>query len=328
MKRISHKILSTFLLIFLIVFVFSSLNVKAENEVTTVFGSSYYVEEVADEKNLGYGVNYHRDLSYTSINESGLCVSQAAGSGGGGAIELGKYYPQQVNVLELNTSEDLKIVPWSILSGEYWNVSTVRNMASDYESTHPGWKVVAATNGDFFNTSTPYGSTGVTIANGEYFKSTSTHGSHGGTIGFKNDGDGKQLVSISDLSAVPTLTIYNEQGEIILHKVVDKVNVEPNDNETSIYYSEREKSGSSKYNVTTCNNVWCVSNPEKGVSLNPGYFYGIGKIDKFLTEDTKLFSGSFAVSSKNSEVNSFVYNMNLHQKKLMVSKNMLHSHQD
>ena len=66
-------------------------------------------------------------------------------------------------------NEDLKIVPYAVLSGSDWKLSKIVLAAQDYEKNHPGYRVVGGINGDFFNTSVPLGSTGVTVGDGEYY---------------------------------------------------------------------------------------------------------------------------------------------------------------
>lgn len=275
-----------------------------ESNVTTVNGASYYVEETTDEKDLGYGVHYQRDISYTSANNSEVCKGNAAGSGGGGPVEFGKFYEQQVNVLELNPSQEVKIVPWALLDGPRWALATVRTMAIDYEATHPGWKVVAATNGDFFKQSEPYGSTGVTISSGEYLK---THVQAGHfTLGFRNDGSTEQLVEITDLSSKPTLTIYDDNGSILYHDFVQKVNEKPAQNETAVFYINRTGDFQSGFIPMDVNDVYLAHYAPTAVTVTPGYFYGKGKITDKVTQKRELTLGEFAVSSLDSTVASYL----------------------
>ncbi len=267
------------------------INVNAEVEKTSLNGSTYYVDETPDERNLGYGVNYRREIAHTTLDVEGKGTGNAAGLGGGGPIEINVDYPQQVNVLEFNVNDDIQLVPWAVLTSTSWNVITVRNAATNYESYHPGWKVVAAVNGDFFQINTTHESNGVTVSQGDYFKGTSSNA----TIGVKNNGVGKQLVQTSKIQSAPFLTIYNAAGEEIKHVAINKLNTAPGANEISLYCANE---------FTNLSNVWTVTKPTQAVNL--GSFYGKGKITSYEKSLSTLESYQFAIASNNEEINALL----------------------
>ena len=80
------NILVIFIALLALVFAFNfNANVNAydyPNEFTNQ-GATYRVKERTAEKDLGFGVFYHRDISTLKINAPGFCNSAAAGSDGG-----------------------------------------------------------------------------------------------------------------------------------------------------------------------------------------------------------------------------------------------------
>ncbi len=78
------------------------------------------------------GVKHYRDISQSSANE---IAGNAAGSGGGGLGVPNQFYPQQVNVLEVPSSQEVKIVNWSTTTATKWNLNTVKTIAKDYEKS-------------------------------------------------------------------------------------------------------------------------------------------------------------------------------------------------
>ena len=209
--------------------------------------ASYRVKEEVDSYNLGYGVEYHRDIAnIKTTDSSSVTIGNAAGSGGGGAVQIGKTYENQVNVLEISPNEEVQLVPYALLQGGTWCTSTVRNACEDYEEHNPGYRVIAAINGDYFRINDSCkASTGVTIGQGEFYKATSSHGNVN-TLGIRNNGVGKQLFSTNSTEVAPTLTIYDENGVEIKKVLVNKINEEPAEGEVAVYYANRTEAYQNK----------------------------------------------------------------------------------
>ena len=91
----------------------------------------------------------------------------------------------------------------------------------NFEALNPGYRVVAAVNGDFFDINAhknlPYSTTGENISDGEFYKTSNTFGSSGGTIGFTNDGSTTTLIGGSHavFNTYMTLAVYDDLGNII-----------------------------------------------------------------------------------------------------------------
>ncbi|MCI5939098.1 MAG: phosphodiester glycosidase family protein [Acholeplasmataceae bacterium] len=290
-----------------IAFTFFVTNVYATDPIDaiTTDGVTYYVGSREDDYNLGYGIKYIRDKSYTRINQSGVISGQISGAGKGGDIEVGVPYSQQVNMLSFKTNEDLKIVPYAVLSGSDWKLSKIVLAAQDYEKNHPGYRVVGGINGDFFNTSVPFGSTGVTVGDGEYY---SSHNGHP-TIAFKNDGTVNQLFTLQDRSMQYTLTIYDENNTQIYKTFINNINTDPTDNEVNLFFLQRKSSNQlSFWSTQSVTNAWVVKNATQAVTTKINSFYGKGAITEFVNGTYDFTGGKpeFAIKSNNQEVNGYL----------------------
>ena len=309
MKNIFKKFytLNIFIIIFIAILSFSNFSVKADEKNYYEFNDcGYYVEKTVDTKNLGYGITYQRDFSQLATFDANKITGNAAGLGGGGKAEIGKFYSQQVNKLEISSTEHAKIVPYAILEGSLWNTSTVRNAAEDYESKHPGWKVVAAINGDFFRINDfCKASTGVTISDGEYYKSINNHGNEYSTLAFRNSGTGKQLFQTNKLTTQPVLTIYDNNGEIIKKIAINVVNEEPKENEIALFYNTRVENFKQDMNQITVTDAYFVEKAEVAVTSVKNSFYGKGEISDVVSKVT-LKAGQFAIKSNNNEITNLL----------------------
>lgn len=280
-----------------IFFIILGLPIKifADGNSFSNYGATYRVKEVIDERDLGYGVKFHRELSTLATNVDRLtnCV-------------VDREYAQQVNVLEFSTSSQVQLVPYAFIDGGNWVATTVRKAALQYEGTHPGYKVIAAVNGDFFAIDYPQkASTGVTISQGEYYKSLSNHGNVN-TLAIRNTGEGKQLFETKVNDTKPFLTIYDNNDNIIKKVQIDRVNQVPGDSEVSLYYANRDGAYSSKFQEQKASNVWVVNRGIYGCTTREGSFYGVGKISSFSTAEINLVSSQFAIASNNKEISDLL----------------------
>lgn len=305
MKNI--KKFNLFLVIVILLFTASyfdfNLVVKAIDKVENQ-GGSYRVEEVVEETELGYGVHYQRSIAFSATFE-GHYMGQISGSGGGGSIIPGREYQQQVNLLEIANDSSVKLVPFAHLSGGNWHTATVRNAAKQYETENPGYKVVAAVNGDWFAISDPVpASVGVTISDGEYYKTSNDYGTTN-TLVIDNNATGKRLTQIWDNEFAPVLAIYDNDGNIIKEFDIDKVNSEPDAGEIALFHAE--KTGDYLASVTNKKvyNAYVIDNAYKAISVATYRFYGKGEITGF-EESFELSLGDFAVKSNNNEVNELL----------------------
>ncbi len=303
-----RKIFSLSLLIFVAILLFGQLQpVQATAEVTTIGGARYYVDHVKEENELPYGVYQHTDISYASA-AAGMCTSAAAGSGGGGAFVPDFYYPQQVNVLEIPSSTEIQIVPWSKMQQDKWNLATVKAMATNYEFLNPGYRVIAAINGDFFdiNSTKPFPKTpsGAHVANGEFYKSIS-----GNAVSFTNDGSTNTLIGdgAPTRTATMKLAVYDAEGNITNQFDINKINSAPGANEIAIYYANWAfEAGVAAQRLIPINvtDAIIVENGEYALPIATNDFYGLGTISKFGASE--LNAGDFAIVSNNPDVTALL----------------------
>ena len=251
-------------------------------------GASYKVTEVVDELDLGFGVKYHREISGT----------KKAGSSG--------YDPQQVNVLQITPSDDVELVPYAFLDGNQWYATSVKKAALQYEATHPGYRVIAAVNGDYFKINEVVkASTGVTIGQGEYYKTKSDH-SAVNSIAIKNNGSGKQLFTTRVTEQTPVLAIYDKDDNIIKEIKIDKVNSEPGNNEIALYYAQRETNFGRNFITEKVTDAWFVKQGLYAVTSRKDSFYGVGNITSFVTAETVVDRSQFAIKCNNKEINDML----------------------
>lgn len=287
------------LLITLVLTLWAVPTVYANGNVTEVLGGRYSVESREEENELYYGVKHYRDIANSSADE---IAGNAAGSGGGGIGVSNQFYPQQVNFLEVPSSKEVKIVNWSTTTATKWNLNTVKTIAKDYEKNHPGWKVIGAINGDFFDINArnnlPYQTNGTSLSGGNLYKSSS-----GSTVGFTNDGSTNSLIGGEKVERTPNmkLAIYDENDDIIKTFDIEKRNTLPNNNETSLYFANWNADKKiDPIIVPSGNNVFVIENAIKALANSPTDFYGLGYITS--TKAKSIGEGEFAIVSNNLEV--------------------------
>ncbi|HKM30487.1 MAG TPA: phosphodiester glycosidase family protein [Bacilli bacterium] len=268
-----------------------------------ILEASYIVDEITAYNELPYGVIHTTNKAFTSTS---LAVGDADGySGVTEDIVANKLYPQQVNVLEVPSSKDIKITTWANLEGNKWALATVRALIIKYETANPGWKVIAAINGDFFDIGAignlPYQTSGAMVSEGEFYK-TST----GNAVGFTNDGSTNTLIGNEKITrtAKMILSIYDEAGNIIQEFDIDKLNQTPGANETSIYFAtyNSEKEIVNIELDLTGKNGYVVGEAIKALPNNANDFYGLGVISS--TASTTITKGNFAIVTNNAAVNT------------------------
>ena len=176
MKKTISKVLCLILTITFICF--GSVVLAQEKSQVKVLNATYEVVSNVKTVDLGYGITHTKDISKST------------------KLADGELLPQSVNVLEVPSKEDVRVVSWTLSNSSGWSKATVRAMANDFENKNPGWVVVAAVNGDFFDIDgndkrLPYQTGGVTVSEGETYRPFTNAQS----IGFKNDGSAYPFVA-------------------------------------------------------------------------------------------------------------------------------------
>lgn len=294
--------------LFLVLFFTSSLItpiVRADSKKIEVLDATFEVTNNLITQDLGYGVTHIKDKAQSSagrLNDYASCGPKDTIVG------------QQINVLSVESSKTTRIVNWTYMTNDGWTKQTVKNLAKNFELYNPGWKVIAAVNGDFFdingNNALPYQGNGVHVSNGEVYR---PHGS-ASNVGFKNDGGAYPLVG-----GVPcqvgnlTLAIYDESGNIVKEFPVDKINETVSLNELGVWFTYNEmvinalgNRERTEVSVTvSSNNTYFVKSPIRCLPISKTEVYGKGTIS-LLTDDTTLRFGQFAIETSNEEIKSYL----------------------
>lgn len=310
MVKSMKKFLLLIISVLLLVVVFDGGLIQA-SEVTDIGSAKYYVDEVIQENLLPNGVKQATHKAFTSaaadeVTSMGLNITEP--------FVANKYYQQQVNVLEVPSSTDVRITPWAYISQGQWNLATVRRIAADYEAKNPGNRVIAAINADFFdinaNRMFPRTPSGAHASMGEFYKTLT-----GNAVGFTNDGSTETLIGNEKLvrSSHMTLSVYDDNGIIIKEFQIDKINSEPTENQISIYYAKwaREEGwASQRIKPINVEDAFIVDNGDyaipsshqdkSGTGSTTEDFYGRGKVSSI--GNAELSTGDFAIKSNNPEV--------------------------
>lgn len=273
------------------------------SKTESVNGGRYTINDALDYKELPYGVLYQKLSAYTSTPLNDI---DADGYGGlTETIVADKYYPQNVSLLQVPSSKDVKITTWANLDNHRWTLTSVRGLINKYEKSNPGWKVVAAINGDFFDISAngnlPYQTTSSLVSNGEFYKTTAAY-----MLGFRNDGSSNSLVGFKDIIRTEKmiLAIYDENDNIIKEFDIDNINTTPNNNETSIFFANYNEEKNIVPIYPSGENVYVVEKAELALPNNSNDFYGKGTIST--NSIVEIGKGAFAISTNNQEILNYL----------------------
>lgn len=277
---------------------FLSVTVNAtEENVFEIDGGAYYETKVDQTNNVGYGLTHNRYLGYSQI------TSKYARPG----VDT-NFLPQRTNVLEIKQDENTKVVAWGTIIDGVWKENTIIEMAKSYEKMHPGWKVVAAINGDFFDINKTkdcaFTPSGAMISDGEVIKSQCQGG--WGMLAFDYS-EQKQLKfypNNNTFSKTPTLAVYDEKGNIIKEFTVNKVNTAPSENETSVYYGVWDSTHNVVPQSVDSEKAYIVSDAELSLAAYADAFFGKGVISG--QGKTSLTRNQFAIVTNNSEVEEYL----------------------
>lgn len=281
MKKITIKIMMSLI----ILSIFSYVGICfASGDKIEVLGATYEVTENVLSQDLGYDIHHTKDIAMSSKANNDL-------------------YPQSVNVLEVPSREDVRIVNWTQSNASGWSKATVRAMARDFESKNPGWVVVAAVNGDFFdidgdNKALPYQTGGVTVSLNEVYRPFT----NAQTIGFTNSGTKDTLVAEKEFKVTGhILTIYDDNDNEVYKIDVKHLNEEPEAGEVAIWYSYKDNEGISQRVTLPANNTYFAKRPERVLAMSTTNVYAKGEITS-INEETLLHYGQFGIQTNNEEV--------------------------
>ena len=268
------------------------IKVNAESSKSEVPGAYYEVNENQETRILDGGITYIRD---TATSHADKIVEDSYGCGEINTV------PQQVNILKVKTSQTLKVVNWRSSEKTFWKKATVVNLAKDFERNNPGWIVIAAVNGDFFdingNGKLPYQTNSATYTNGEMYRAQNNR-----VVGFKNDGSSNPLVYGNFQTTDLQLQIFDENDNIIGTYDITNKNETPSKNGVSVYFPYPIEKGVLQDVTIPAENSYTV---EQGYMLasDENYLYAKGAITK-INQEIPCKSYEFAVVTENEEIRS------------------------
>ena len=283
MKKILNKLLCLALIVTFVCF--GGIVLAEEKSQVKVLGATFEVVSNVKTVDLGYGITHIKDVAKSSKKEDGELLSQS------------------VNILEIPSVEDVRIVNWIYSTPTSWTKQTVRAMANDFESKNPGWVVVAAINGDFFDIDgddrrLPNQTNGVTVSMGETYRPFT----NAQTIGFKNDGSSNSMVAGKKFEvSAHYLNIYDNDGNVIYEKEVKHFNEEPSDGEVAIWYTYKDKEGNIVEMTLPEENSFHVKVPVKLLPMTTENVYAKGQITE-VNKSVEMYYGQFGIQTNNQEI--------------------------
>lgn len=279
-KKIFKVIFSVLLLV-----AFTFVGVAfANSDKVEVLGATFEVTENVISQDIGYDIKHTKDIAQSSKANNEL-------------------YPQSINVLEIPSTEEVRVVNWTFSNPSGWTKNTVRRMAEDFENKNPGWVVVAAINGDFFDINgndkrLPYQTGGVCVSNSEVYRPFT----NGQTIGFKNDGSTNPLVAEEKFEVSShVLSIYDENDNIIYEQEVKYFNEVPTEGEIAIWYTHKDSDGNDIRMTLPKDNTYYVNAPDRLLPMSTTNVYAKGMITH-MNEERLMYFGRFGIQTTNEEV--------------------------
>ena len=204
------------------------------------------------------------------------------------------------------TSEEVKMVVWSQGTTHGFKASRTTLTAKHWEDTHPGWIVVAAINGDFFNINSTYEALGLMVQDGDVIRAhnhvpSSWIGEDDGVLAW--DADNNLHIGFPTVSKTLSLQVRNTSGEYEDKGVISAVNP-INVPDTGITLITRD----SKNQVNVEGAVVYKGEYEFNRISNAGKPFIKGTVLEKVTDATSLkpVNGEFYLASKDGSLEGLV----------------------
>ncbi len=331
MTKTIKKILFVFITI---ISTFSLVNVYAD-ETNGLYSGDLYRETLVESQNVYRDVVYSRILAETKTT---MPHGKDQGLGGSVGIDTNKWYGQQINIVDVPRGQETFVIPWSIQGDMQWEFSSIAGIAYDFEAKHPGYKVLAGINADFYDWHTtldyPNSGVGIEAHEGDLIRFVR----YRDAVAIQNgDFTTDQLIYLNagemTRTATPVLTVYDENNEIIEKISLNKVNAEIADGEvgvlfgkiTNVYaYDEKGNKILNSYGEhkierrdytapeVVDGKLYFIGNAGKIITqaFNDGSgefnFYAKGEITEVDPTNVNFTRRDFAIVSKNAEVNGLL----------------------
>ena len=300
MKKGFTKFLITTIFTLSILFCSQLKSAYANNKTFTSDYASYTEQEIIETNNLGYNIIHNKIKALSTANS---CSNPKDGY-------LLTNSPQQVNMLSVPSTGNVRIVNYTYPNSSGWTKQTLSKLVQSFELTNPGWTVLAGVNGDFYDINgkdyaLKYHTTGTTVSNNDVLRAVETK-----SIGYTNNGTANsfKIVDKATFTSYHILTIYDDLGNIIKTFNVDKINEEPSDNELSVYYTYKVNNDTAADLVSVtvpANNSYISEYPTRCLPTSEPEIFAKGEISKTNIE-MKLRFGQFAIVTNNQEIKSYL----------------------
>ena len=303
------KFFNIVLFICIMLFAFNlQISLQADDNLYKNDYAYYKVNETLEQIELYDGVEYKHDSALSAITDQSKIIGYECGGKtyGENPLVANKEYTQSAHVLTIPASSNVKTVVWSVVRNGSWRLSTILDIAKDYEAHNPGYKIIAGINADFFDINGeknyPYTIHGAWVSNGEVYKAEVTGGWR--SVEFNNDGSLNPYTyhHIASVSAKPTLYVYDAKGEVIFEQLIDNVNDVSGLGETTLFFAEYNE----KHNAVAVNveNAYIVESASMSVAVSRESFYGKGNISKI--GETSLGVNQFAIKTSNTILKEYL----------------------
>ena len=141
-----------------------------------------------------------------------------------------------VQWLSVGSASDVKPVVWSVGKGEGFKATNLDKTVQDYEAKHPGYIVVGAVNGDFFDNSS--GGTGEPtnfhVQEGDVLRAAAPGNSYRGVLGFGETNKEHVAVFGQQRDSKMSLEVL-ENNKTVKTFTVNGTNVAPNADGVTVY---------------------------------------------------------------------------------------------
>jgi len=304
MKLFKKLSILSFIILVCLTFDICKPTVSADN-----VENDYYQELEKTQTNLYREVVYSHIIAQTKTTKP---VGNDHGLGGNTPIDPNKWYGQQINIVDIPRGQNAMVIPWSVQSELQWELTSIASMAYDYERKHPGYKVIAAINGDFYDWHSTYeypnSGTGIEAHEGDLIR----YVDYSDAVAIQNgDFTTDQLIFARERemtrTATPHLAIYDAEGNVIYDEPVDKVNAALNDGEVGVIFGSIHNVYSYDENGNPIFNAYDEHAIErrdyKAPTIYDGNAFLIKNGSKVITQTSEnSFYGKGVITSANKEL--------------------------
>ncbi len=205
-----------------------------------------------------------------------------------------------VQWLSVGETSPVKPVVWSVGNGEGFKATNLDKTVQDYEAKHPGYIVVGAVNGDFFDNSS--GGTGEPtnfhVQEGDVLRAAAPGASYRGVLGFGATNKEHVAVFGQQRDAKMSLELL-ENNKTVKTATVEGTNVAPSENGVTIY-TKHLSSAVDLSGYTVYEGAYVEYRDYSGGYFLEGSIKGVASI----TSLSSVEAGKFYVATKTETLNA------------------------